>query len=148
MWRFRKYSKKLSDLYNESEAVETQYSELTKDAGCPDCHFYGIGENSCYEDKFKLCQECSSSKEILKICRELDRIEKETDSFIETEYAKCVFDFYCRKKPILIRMSTGEEKTWDQAFGECFEKIDRGLRHSLVGLVEGGGRYIIKGDKL
>ncbi len=75
---------------------------------------------------------------------EADKLVNEIDNFIEGEYSEAVYNFYKEKKPMLIRNSTGEEYTWDQAFPESFEDVSNSLRHSLVGLVEGGGRYCLK----
>ena len=66
------------------------------------------------------------------------------NALIEGDYARAVFDHYCEKKPPLIRVHTGEEVQWVDAFGESFEKTTTGQRHSLVGLIEGGGRYRFK----
>ena len=70
-----------------------------------------------------------------------DKLANEIDNFIEGEYSEAVFNYYKEKKPTLIRSSTDEKYTWDQAFPESFEDVSKSLRHSLVGLVEGGGRY-------
>jgi len=45
---------------------------------------------------------------------------------------------------MLIRVRTGEEVSWDEAFGNDFCKVSKSLRHSLVGLVEEPGRYVLK----
>ena len=45
---------------------------------------------------------------------------------------------------MLLRVNTGEEIDWDEAFGQDFEKISKSLRHSLVGLVEKPGQYTLK----
>ena len=75
---------------------------------------------------------------------EADKLVGEIDNFNEGEYSEAVFNYYKEKKPTLIRNSTDEEYTWDQAFSESFEDVSKSLRHSLVGLVEGGGRYRLK----
>ena len=75
---------------------------------------------------------------------EVDKLVGEIDNFIEGEYSEAVFNYYKNKKPALIRDSTDEIFTWDQAFPESFEDVSKSLRHSLVGLVEGGGRYRLK----
>ncbi len=61
--------------------------------------------------------------------------------FIENEYAFAVYERYCKSKPNLIRVKTGEVVSWDEGFGSDFDKISKSLRHSLVGLVEEPGRY-------
>lgn len=67
--------------------------------------------------------------------------KRELDAFIEEEYAKDIFEKYSKKKPILTEVKTGTKIAWVDAFGNEFEKISKSLRHSLVGLEEGGGRY-------
>lgn len=75
---------------------------------------------------------------------EADRLVNKIDAFIEGEYSEAVFNYYKDKKPVLIRISTDEEYSWDQAFGDSFSDVSKSLRHSLVGLSEGGGRYRLK----
>ena len=74
----------------------------------------------------------------------LDMLIQQINELIEGDYSKAVFDHYSIFKPVLIRNLTGEEVQWLDAFGEAFDKTTRGQRHSLVGLVEGGGRYRLK----
>ena len=64
--------------------------------------------------------------------------------FLCEVYAKKVFDVYSLKKPKLVRRLTNEVVTWDDAFGTDFSKIPASSRESLVGLVEGGGKYKLK----
>ena len=75
---------------------------------------------------------------------EMDQIIKQIDSLIEGDYAKAVFEYYQKKSPSLIRIRTGETVSWKDAFGDSFDEVSKSLRHSLVGLVEGGGRYKMK----
>lgn len=75
---------------------------------------------------------------------ELDTFISEIDSFIENDYANAVFQYFAKKQPDLIRIKTGEVVSWDDAFGTDFDNVTKSLRHSLVGLVEGDGRYKLK----
>ena len=75
---------------------------------------------------------------------EMDQLISQIDALIEGDYAKAVFDYYKEKAPLLIRIRTGEEISWKEAFGDSFDDVSKSLRHSLVGLVEGDGRYRIK----
>ena len=75
---------------------------------------------------------------------ELELIETKISELVEGVYAEEVFRYYAKKQPSLIRIHTGEEVTWKDAFGDAFESVSKSLRHSLVGLVEGGGQYTIK----
>ena len=75
---------------------------------------------------------------------ELDSLICQIDALIEGDYSRAVFDHYSEKKPLLIRIHTGEEVRWTDAFGENFDNTTLGQRHSLVGLIEGGGKYRFK----
>ncbi len=72
---------------------------------------------------------------------ELRSVTAEIEGLIEGPYAEAVFAYYGEKKPILIRSLTGEEVSWEDAFGSSFNDVSKSLKHSLVGLIEGGGRY-------
>ena len=75
---------------------------------------------------------------------EADRKIEEIDYFIENVYARDIFEKYGQKKPLLICNTTDEIISWEGAFGKEFDKLSIGLRHSLVGLIEGGGKYRFK----
>lgn len=86
----------------------------------------------------------SENEEAAKPGSELYELMNEIDQFIEGEYSEAVFSYYVEKKPTLIRVQTGEEVTWEAAFGTKYDDVLKSLKHSLVGLVEGGGRYKVK----
>jgi len=71
----------------------------------------------------------------------VDKKIEEIENFITNVYAKSIFDKYSKKKPKLICKKTDEVIDWEEAFGSEYDKISKSLRHSLVGLIEGGGRY-------
>ena len=75
---------------------------------------------------------------------EADRKIQEIDYFVENIYARDIFNKYGQKKPLLICNATDEITTWEAAFGNDFDNLSIGLRHSLVGLFEGGGKYRFK----
>ena len=75
---------------------------------------------------------------------ELDTLIRQIDDLVEGDYSRAVFDHYSRSKPLLIRSHTQEEVQWQDAFGDSFDKTTLGQRHSLVGLIEGGGKYSLK----
>lgn len=64
------------------------------------------------------------------------------DLFID-EYAKCVFDIYSKKKIQIKDTYTGEIKSWEEFFGDEFNKIPKIKRECLVGLIEKYGAYRI-----
>ena len=75
---------------------------------------------------------------------EADKKIKEIDDFVENIYAKDIFEKYQKKRPKLVRKKDEQIISWEEAFGDDFNKISKSLRHSLVGLIEGGGRYTLK----
>ena len=78
------------------------------------------------------------------IREELDRVSADIEELIEGRYAEEVFQYYLKSRPILIRIRTGEEISWNDAFGESYDEITKSQKHSLVGLVENTGRYRLK----
>ena len=75
---------------------------------------------------------------------EAEQAVLEIDQFIEEEYSAAVFKYYQLRRPDLILVKTGEIVSWENAFGNDFKEVSKSLRHSLVGLVEGEGRYKLK----
>ena len=142
MLKFKKYHSKLQMLYNKQNDLINQYNEAIELAECLSCNLYS--SESCYENRHKKCGDCTKSKTILIIARELDKISVDIDDFIENEYAQAVFEYYNKKKPTLVRIRTDEKYAWEEAFGSEFDRIEKTLKHSLVGLVENTGRYKIK----
>lgn len=82
-----------------------------------------------------ILQEADGNRE------EIDKKIDEVDRFVEYEYARDIFEKYNKKCPKLICNETGEIVSWREAFGNDFDILSKNLRHSLVGLMEGGGRY-------
>ena len=75
---------------------------------------------------------------------EMGILIRQIDDLVEGDYSRAVFDHFSRRKPLLIRSHTQEEIRWQDAFGDSFDKTTIGQRHSLVGLIEGGGKYRFK----
>lgn len=105
-----------------------------------------------YDQLFKLqdllAEENTDSIKAKELSYSVDKLMCEIDTFVEEEYAKKVFDVYRNKKPELVFVVDGRIVGWTDAFGEDFEKIPKTLRHSLIGLVEGSGRYRLKKKSL
>jgi hypothetical protein len=105
-----------------------------------------------YDEEKRLNNELDSAEEnnsdlsyIEKLTNDVEKLIKTKDEFIENIYALAVFEKYSKIKPLLVRIRTQEEVSWEKAFGNTFDSIPKGLRHSLVGLVEDDhGRYIFK----
>jgi hypothetical protein len=96
-----------------------------------------------YDEKYELEYISENSEKAEDISRTRDKVD-EIDIYIETVYAKAVYSYYSNKKPQLIRKKTKEVVAWDDAFGDDFDSISKPLRHSLVALVDGDGRYVLK----
>ena len=109
---------KMKEMYDQMEALRDEHAQIEEDDGPCD--------------------------RLEKLNREIEDLSVHIRSLIENDYSQAVFNAYKDEKPPLIRILTGETVTWDDAFGDDFEKISRSLRHSLVGLVEDPGRYRFK----
>ncbi len=94
-----------------------------------------------YARLLKRKHEILSTNETLANSKEFDYIDNQINELIEGKYSEEVFRYYSKKKPVLIRIHTGEEISWADAFGDSFESVSKSLRHSLVGIIEGGGKY-------
>lgn len=141
---FRKYKKELESLYKKQNQLSEQLEEMIGEANCGGCKSYDSGTVKYHADRFKKCTDCENRDSICKLAQSLDEVLEEINNFIEGNYARSVFEFYSLKEPTLIRRATGEEVAWKQAFGDDFEMVTKSLRHSLVELIEGDGRYQLK----
>lgn len=140
----KKCSKKLAQLYVSKKNIKKKYETLLSKSGCTDCSNYNNGSVDRFLDRFLGCVNCKKLEQMQKVSIELDSIIEEIDDYIENEYALKVYEHYAKKQPDLIRISSGKTESWLEAFGDDFNKISKGLRHSLVGLVEENLRYKFK----
>ncbi|MCH5256164.1 MAG: hypothetical protein J1D87_02680 [Lachnospiraceae bacterium] len=140
----KKCSKKLAKLYDVRKKINKKYEAHVEKAKCEECSYYNSETVKKLVDRFENCNQCKKRTAIIEVSNELDAILAEIDVFIEEEYAVEVYSHYAKKEPDLIRIRTGETETWKQAFGDNFDKISKGMRHSLVGLVEENLRYKFK----
>lgn len=140
----KKNSKKLAQLYVAKEEIENKYEILLRKAGCVSCGSYNSGTVDRFAERFSVCSNCKNLEKIREVSSKLDLIIEEIDDYIENEYALKVYECFVKKEPDLIRVRTGETITWKEAFGDDFYAISKGLRHSLVGLVEENLRYKLK----
>ncbi len=116
-------SKKLSEIV--SDIIETQMAY--------DC----ASVNLEYNKK-------GSLQDVNKLQEQLSILNKREEQ-IREKYAKHVFDYFTLRKPDVIRKKTGDILTWKEAFSDSFSKLDRGLKNSLVALIEeDGGQYRLK----
>lgn len=142
MLRFRKYSSQLQALYKEQNTLLDAYDELIVSTGCFSCSQYNSKFKS-FSGRFENCGQCKEYQKIHKITSKLDSIEESIDSLIENEYAPAVFNYYCKRKPLLLDIS-GQIVSWNLAFGNDYQAVDKESKHFLVGLVEKTGKYKLK----
>lgn len=77
--------------------------------------------------------------------KEFDSLDDQINKLIEGPYSLAVFNEYSKTQPMLINNRTGEKVTWKDAFGDSYDELTKSIKHTLVGLVEGGtGRYRFK----
>ncbi len=142
--KIKKCKKILAELKQTADKAENYLEKLEEKYGSKDWDGYFTGSVKKYSERYSKCQESNEKSEIVLACDKLDEAEDAVDLFIEGTYALAVYEAYSKKKPKLIRISTDEIYDWDTAFGTSFESIEKGLRHSLVGLVEEPARYKLK----
>ena len=70
-----------------------------------------------------------------------DSVNLQMNRYIEGEYSLAVYNCYVKRKPLLVRVKTGETVRWQDAFPDSWENMTSGRKHALVGLIEGGGEY-------
>ena len=70
-----------------------------------------------------------------------DAVKLQMDRYIENDYSLAVYNCFAKRKPLLVRVQTGETVRWQDAFPDSWEKATSGQKHALVGLIEGGGEY-------
>ena len=143
-FEIKKCKKKLAEMKREEEKVECSLERLERKYSSHDWPGYDTGSVSRFADRYTDCPSSKEKDEIIKLCNKLDDISAKIESFIEKEYSEEVFRVYSKKKPKLVRISTDEVFTWEDAFGTDFDKLEKGLKYSLVGLVEKPTRYRFK----
>ena len=140
----KKCKKHLRELKAAREVAESKLERMEAEYRSKGWDGYNTDAVSRFADRYAKCPDCKEKIDIIAACNELDAAYEAIDAFVENEYAAEVFRVYSKKKPKLIRISTDEVYTWEDAFGISFEQIEKGLRHSLVGLVEEPTRYRFK----
>ncbi len=140
----KKCKKTLAEMRTQEEKIENALERLERKYNSHDWTGYNTGSVSRFADRYTDCPECGEKDEIIALCDELDALSAKIESFIVNEYSKEVFRVYSKKKPKLVRVSTDEVFTWEDAFGTDFDSLEKGLKYSLVGLVEKPTRYRFK----
>ena len=141
--KFRRFRTKLRDMEKRKEKAYEQLEQMTDTVGCGKCDCYDASTVREFVDRFATCN-CDKRSLLIESAAKADQTQAEVSSFLENEYAAEVFRYYSSRQPDLIRKSTGDVVTWKEAFGEDFNNVPKTLRYSLVGLVEGSGRYRLK----
>ena len=70
-----------------------------------------------------------------------DSVDRQMNRYIEGEYSLAVYNCYAKRKPVLVRVQTGETVRWQDAFPDPWENMTSDRKHALVGLIEGSGEY-------
>ena len=140
----KKCKKQLQELKDTRDLVERKLEKLETKYSSNNWVGYNTGTVRRFADRYANCPSCKEKEDIISACEDLEAAYEAVDAFVENVYAAEVFRAYSKKKPKLVRVSTEEVYTWEEAFGESFDSLEKGLRHSLVGLVEEPTRYRLK----
>lgn len=117
------------------------YDKVRVEARCSACGILKKNEGFSQADWKSECKTKGACKKVLEACLMLEENDKLKDE-IKDKYAKNVFDFFSVQSPKLLRRKDNAMIEWKEAFGNEFEKLDKGMRSSLVALIEeSGGRY-------
>ena len=87
----KKYSKELHALYDEKHKLSQRYGDLV--------------------------ESDDDSGEAERVNKEIEAVSAQIAMLIENEYALAVFDTYKKKRPMLLRVNTGEEIDWGEDIG-------------------------------
>lgn len=128
---------------NEENNLYDQMEELISQKKCGICPDYNSGNVNTYSERFEKCRN-NCCDELKDISSRLDNLEKKYNDFSKKVYALDIFNYLNVKSPKLIDSLSGENKTWTEAFGDNFDSLSDGLKSSLIGLMEGGGKYRFK----
>lgn len=142
--KISKCKKYLAKLKKQKKLINSKLEAAEESAGCSGCELYNRGSITNYIDRYAKCAKCKGHNKCKELASRLDAICLETDSYIENEYANMVFNVYNSKRPMLYEVYDKKMVSWEEAFINDFDKIPKTLRHSLVGLIEGEGRYKFK----
>lgn len=77
--------------------------------------------------------------------KKIDHKYKELERFQYNVYAKAVFEYYKKKKPLLVNIHDDSVVKWDDVFPNNFENVSNKNRYNLICLFENdGGLYRLK----
>lgn len=68
----------------------------------------------------------------------LQKAKTEEANFREL-YAKEIFTYFEKKKPMLIHRKSNKKYAWQEAFGNDYSQVSPELKHSLIALIEDDG---------
>ena len=142
--QIRKCKKKYEMLCNESRELKNQYYNLLDVSGCEACETFFRGSVTSMVQRFSNCSQCEKYLPLNTLCLAIEEKDKEIDRYVESEYSKAVYEYYTSQNPMLIEESTGRDIPWSRVFDEEYERMSGTIRHSLVGIVSGEGRYRLK----
>lgn len=142
-FRLKKYTKRLARLRKEYYEKDSVLEKKTADNGCLSCEHYNHGSVDKREDRFAKCS-CKKHKSMVELCSEVESLYDQMNELIEGDYSKAVYDLYNEKQPMLVRIRTKEDISWNKAFGDAYENLDTNQKKDLVALAEGNGKYKFK----
>jgi len=140
----RNCKKKIKQLKEIRKKINNKLYLIEETSNCKSCNLYNRGVISVYQERYSNCSDCNFSEQLSTLAMELQNVTNEINDFVENEYAKIIFENYKNKKILLIDKYKKQKISWDEIFGNDFEKVSKSLRYALIGLIEGEGRYELK----
>ena len=138
---FAKEHDEYTMIFKNGIRLQNIYDKVRVEAGCSACSILQKNEGVSQVDWKSECKTKGACKKVLEACLKLEENDKHKDE-IKDKYAKNVFDFFAIQSPKLLRRKDNAVIEWKDAFGNEFENLDKGMRSSLVALIEeSGGRY-------
>ncbi len=123
--------------------LQDEYDKARVDARCSACSIYIKNEGFPQEQWVKECYDKKNCQKVIIANNKLVENEINKDE-IKNRYASKVFSFFSKQKPMLLRRKDKITVSWEDAFGQDYDSLEKGLRNSLVALIEeSGGRYRI-----
>ncbi len=138
---FEKEHKEYMNVFMKGIKVQESYDKIRIVAKCCECSVYKKNEGIPQQEWKSECKEKGICKKVLETYLKLVENEKIKDD-VKERYARNVFIFFSKDHPLLLRRKDKTTISWEEAFGLEYESLEKGLRNSLVALIEeSGGRY-------
>lgn len=138
---FAKEHKEYTETFKKGIKLQEIYDKIRVEAKCSVCSVYKKHEGYSQENWKSECKEKGICKKVLDANLKIVENDLLKDS-IKERYARNVYNFFSTKKPKLLRRIDEAIIEWEDAFGYDFDGLEKGLRNSLVALIEeSGGKY-------